>query len=73
MASWGAGHLDVYVGGTDNALHHRAFNGGWAGWEWLGGELTSSPSVASWGNGRLDIFYRSPDATMRHSWYSNGW
>ena len=72
-ASWGNGRLDVFALGTDNALHHRAFDGQWHGWENHGGVLTSAPSVASWGPGRLDVFARGLDNALWHLPFEGGW
>ena len=48
-AAWGPDRLDVVVRGTDNEARQMAYAGGsWAGYDPLGGSLTSSPAVASW-------------------------
>ena len=69
----GAGRLDVFVRGTDSALWHKWFQGGWSGWESLGGR----PSVAGrgrlWGNGRIDVFAAGTDSALWHKWYQGGW
>jgi hypothetical protein len=71
-ASWGPGHLDVYVRGTDNALHHRWYINGWSNWEPLGGALGSDPAAVAWGPGRVDVFARGTDGSLIHKWYSGG-
>src|SRR6266498_3883098 len=41
------GRLELFARGADQALWHIwqvAPNGGWSGWESLGGELTSNPT-----------------------------
>ena len=71
--SWGSGHLDVFIRGTDNALWHRWYgNGFWAEWESLGGVLASEPAAVSWGPGRIDIFARGTDGSLVTRWYTNG-
>ena len=62
--SWGAGRVDVFVRGTDDALWHRWFDGKWRGWESLGGPLNFGPAVASWGPRRLDVFARGRDTAL---------
>jgi hypothetical protein len=55
ICSRGAGRLDIFVRGTDDSLHHKAYDagkGGWAGWESLGGVLTSDPAAICWTTGR---------------------
>ena len=42
-----------------------------AGWESLGGGLTSAPAVCSWEAGRLDVFGRGTDNALWHKWFSN--
>jgi hypothetical protein len=73
VCSWSEGRLDVFVRGTDNALHHKWFDGGWSDWESLGGILTSDPSAVSWGNGRIDVFVRGIDDALRHKWFDGAW
>ena len=73
VASWGHGRLDVFVRGTDNALHHKWYDNGWSDWESLGGVLTSDPAAVSWGPGRIDVFVRGTDNALHHKWYSGGW
>jgi hypothetical protein len=65
--------LDVFVRGTDSALWHRWYDGGWSGWERLGGTLTSAPAAVSWSNGRIDVFAAGTDSALWHKWYDGGW
>jgi hypothetical protein len=53
----------VFVRGTNTHPMHRAYSGGWSGWEDLGGELAagSSPAAVSWGANRIDVFIRGLD------------
>src|SRR5450759_1244729 len=48
-----------------------------AGWESLGGVLTSDPTAVSWGPNRLDVFARGSDNAMWHKFYDgsrwSGW
>ncbi len=76
VAAWGPNRLDVFVRGTDQALHHAWTNDGgrkWLGWERLGGEVTSGPAVAAWGPGRLDVFARGTDYSLYHAWFDGRW
>ena len=43
-----------------------------AGWEDLGGVVSSSPAVASWGERRLDVVVRSSDNTLHHKSFGGG-
>src|SRR5918998_877771 len=71
--SWVFGRIDVFARGTDRALWHKWYDGGWSDWESLGGVLTSAPGVASWSFGRLDVFVRGTDRALWHKWYDGGW
>ena len=68
-SSWAPGRLDVFGRGTDSALWHKWYEGGWGDWESLGGTLTSSPAAVSWGPGRIDVFARGTDSALWHTWY----
>ncbi|MFE1664459.1 hypothetical protein [Microbacterium sp. P02] len=72
-ASWGSGRLDVFAAGTDNAMWHKWFDGGWHEWESLGGIITSDPAATSWASGRLDVFARGTDNALWHKWFDGGW
>jgi hypothetical protein len=63
--SWVTGRIDLFVRGTDNALYHKWFDNGWsAGWQYLGGILTSPPVAASsWGFSG-DVFVRGTDGHL---------
>ena len=57
--SWSANRIDCFARGTDNAMSHRWWDGvSWAGWESLGGILTSDPQCTSWSANRIDCFGR---------------
>jgi aryl-phospho-beta-D-glucosidase BglC (GH1 family) len=69
VASWGAGRLDCFVRGIDNALWHKWYDSSWSGWEQLGGGLTSDPAAVSWGSNRIDCFARGTDNALWHKWW----
>ena len=72
--SWGSGRVDVFERGADNNIYHKWFaNGGWSGWENLGGTTYDAPAVSSWGAGRLDLFVRGTDNVIYHKWYQDGY
>ena len=73
VCSWGAGRLDLFVRGTNNAMWHKWFQNGWSGWESLGGVLTSDPAAACWGPNRIDTFVRGTDNALWHKWFSGSW
>jgi hypothetical protein len=52
------GPLDVFVKAVDGALWHIRQVGccGWSGWESLGGQLSSQPTVGKNADGRLEVF-----------------
>jgi hypothetical protein len=73
VASWGAGRLDVFVRGTDNALWHRwSESGQWSAWESLGGDLRSAPGAVASSNGHMEVAVRGTDDAVWHRWYSDG-
>lgn len=65
-ASWGPGHADVFVRGSDNGLWYRRHEEGW-GWGWwvsLGAPpkgVVSAPGAASPGPGRTEVYVRGAD------------
>src|SRR5206468_3353111 len=74
VASWGAGRMDVFIRGTDNALWHSFWTGTqWSPFESLGGGLTSGPGVGSWGPGRIDVFVRGTDNQLWHKFWAGAW
>ena len=42
-----------------------------AGWDSLGGALTSAPAICSWEQGRLDVFGRGTDDALWHRSFAN--
>jgi hypothetical protein len=73
VVSWAPGRLDVFVRGSDNQLWHRFFQGGWSGWEPLGGVLNSAPAVSTWAPGRLDVFVQGSDHAIEHRFFEGRW
>ncbi len=72
-ATWGPGHIDLFVRGGDNALHQKVYdNGAWGEWQNLGGVLSSDPAAVSWGPGRIDVFARGADTHLYHRAYFGG-
>lgn len=65
------GRLEVFALGSDRAIWHiwqTAPNGGWSGWESLGGRCRSDPTVEINDNGRLEIFVVGEDNGLHHQW-----
>ncbi|HEV2069138.1 MAG TPA: S8 family serine peptidase [Acidimicrobiales bacterium] len=65
------GRLEVYALGSDGAIWHSwqtTPNGGWSGWDSLGGSCTDSPAVGSNSDGRLEVFVRWQDGTLHRNW-----
>ncbi|MFD9942879.1 matrixin family metalloprotease [Nonomuraea sp. NPDC059023] len=73
------GRLEVFVRGTDNAVHHNwqtSPGGGWSGWSSLGGVLQGRIAVGRNHDGRLEIFGRGTDGGLYHNWQTvpnGGW
>jgi hypothetical protein len=63
----------VFVRGGDNRLWHKWYQGGWSGWEPLGGVLASGPAATAWSVGRFDVFVRGTDNQLWHKWYDGSW
>jgi len=72
-SSWNYGRYDVFVRGTDYAMWHKWYWGGWANWESLGGIITSKPVAISWWNNRIDTFAIGTDNALWHKWWDNAW
>ena len=73
--SWGSGRLDVFVECTNGAAYQKTYTptGGWSGWQYLGGTLTSGPGATSPGNGLIDLFVRGPDKGLWENSYDGAW
>ena len=74
-SSWGAGRVDVFARGSDNALWQRTWNGSaWGVWTSLGGHVTAEPGAVSWGANRIDVFARGGDGGLWHrAWDGAKW
>jgi hypothetical protein len=73
--SWGVNRMDIFAGGTDGAVYHKAWDGTqWlpseTDWENLGGVITDAQTAVSWGADRLDIFARGTDGAVYHKFYA---
>lgn len=72
------GRQELFARGTDGNLYHKwqvVPNGGWSGWENLGGYSPGAdPVVAVNADGRLEVFTRGADGTLWHifQWVPNG-
>jgi hypothetical protein len=82
VSSWGAGRLDVFGRGSDGTLSHSFRDGGWSGWESLGGGLSSDSlgnrvGAVAWSSGRIDVLVRGTDDGLWHNWWGgtawSGW
>jgi hypothetical protein len=64
------GRLEVFVVGSDHALHHNwqlSPGGVWSGWASLGGSV-SQPTIGQNGDGRLEAFVVGSDRALWHNW-----
>ena len=78
VVSWGHDRLDIFVVGTDGALYHKWWNGGWGpsvtDFEFMGGSINGDPAVASWDHDRLDVFVVGTDKALHHkAWNGSQW
>jgi hypothetical protein len=77
VSSWAVGRLDVFIRGTDNAVYHKWFAGGWSSFEPQGGVTMDNPAAVSWGTNRIDVFIRGADNQLMHKWWDgsrwSGW
>ena len=74
VCSWAAGRLDIFARGTDNALWHLWYDGGWGTWEQLGANpIASDPAAVAWGPNRIDVFVRGTDNALYHKWWDGNW
>jgi hypothetical protein len=75
VASWGYGHLDLFVVG-DGRLWQRIYEGGWTGWVDRGAPdgvaLNSAPAAVSWGPGRIDVVATGTDTSVWHLGFEGG-
>jgi len=69
------GQLNVFVRGDDDQLWHRSYKmgSGWAAWQPLGGQLTSSPGAVTWlADKQIVVFARDPSGAITSRVYANG-
>jgi len=75
--SWAANRIDVFVRGTDNRLHSKAWSQDqWTDWYLpvANGVLASAPSSVSWGYNRIDVFVRGTDNGLHTvAWDGSRW
>ena len=76
--SWkaGGGRIDVVARGAGNSIYHKIYDGNnWLGFNSIGGNCSSGPSICSWDTGRLDVFARDSDDSLMHQGYilGTGW
>jgi hypothetical protein len=73
VVAWGPNRLDAFVLGTDRALYHKWWDGGWGpsatGYEYMAGVCTSVPQAVAWGPNRLDVFVTGTDSALYHKWW----
>ncbi|MDQ4036775.1 MAG: hypothetical protein M3313_00105, partial [Actinomycetota bacterium] len=76
---WGPDRIDVFVRGTDDAIHHKYWDGSAWGpsvteWQFMGGVSTSPPAAVSWGPKRLDLFLVGTDSALHHKFgHGSAW
>ncbi|EMC96273.1 hypothetical protein BAUCODRAFT_24080 [Baudoinia panamericana UAMH 10762] len=64
-SSWGASDLDAWAVGEDGQLYHTYWRGSdYDGFEFLGGNFTSTPRVVHWGANRTDIIGQFANETQ---------
>ncbi len=74
VCSWGPNRLDVFVGGVDNALWHKVWDGKWHSWESLGSLLFSAPAAVARPGCLIDVFWEGADnSLMQKSWNGTTW
>jgi hypothetical protein len=76
-AAPGNGVVDVFVGGSDNAVWEKTTtNGGssWSGWTSRSGQIpvNTVPAACSWASGRLDLLAKGTDVQLWWKYTTNG-
>jgi len=79
------GRLEIFARAPDNAVWHDwqdSPNGGWGGWNQLGGQTVSNPVVSADADGRLEVFtivnghlyhtFQLPGGGWYDSWLDEG-
>lgn len=67
-----ASKLDVFVGGTDNRLYQKSFNGTWGAWLPHRKVLSGPPFAISTNHGSSEVFVRDMSNVMVHKEFPNG-
>ncbi len=63
-ASWGPGHVSVFVRSVDNQIWETRYQGGWSAWSRpVADTVRGGPGVTSRGVGKLDVFARALDGS----------
>jgi hypothetical protein len=76
--SWGPNRIDCFARGMDNGLYHIRWDGGpnFKGWDEMGSNITSGPTVSSWAKNRLDVFTKAEinefKDVISHRWSGDG-
>src|SRR6185436_8101445 len=45
VVAWGRNRLNIFARGTDGHLYEKKWNGGWSGWNDLGGGVAADPAA----------------------------
>lgn len=73
----GTANIEVFVRGTDNALHHRWYQpgSGWSAWSSMGGSIASAPAIVSRKEGWADVLVRWSDNRIWQKYFDPavGW
>ncbi|KAI3331295.1 hypothetical protein F4824DRAFT_299106 [Ustulina deusta] len=76
--SWGGNRLDIVGNALNGSFLHKAWTGtdyfpAGKGWEDLGGNFSSLPSIGSWGENRLDIVgISAATGSLLHKYWEGG-
>ena len=64
-ASWGPGHVSVFVRSVDNQIWETRYQGGWSPWAKSapGDIVQGGPGAISRGTGQLDVFVWATDGS----------
>ena len=76
-ATWASNCIDLIGVGSDNQMYRQSWTpqGRQAGWDLLGGNFVSNPTLTAWGADRLDAFCldKSSLKSMHSSWDGSKW
>jgi hypothetical protein len=77
VCSWAQGRLDVFGIRQDGHVMHADWQGGWSGWDDLGGVASSSPAAASDYPGHVLLVHRGTDQgfwwRQYEGYHGSGW